>query len=70
MTISSQLEGRARAFRLDADYCSREADTCADNERKYRQLKDRERAYLIAADELMMLADQWRGGSDGSDTEA
>jgi hypothetical protein len=49
MTISSQLEGRARAF---------------------RQLKDRERAYLIAADELMMLADQWRGGSDGSDTEA
>lgn len=65
MTVSARLEGRAKAFRLDADYCSREADACADKPVEYRALRDREAAYRIAADELLILANEWR--SNGSE---
>jgi hypothetical protein len=64
-TITSRLEGRAAAFRQDADYASREADSCADNDRKHRALLDRAAAYRIAADELLILADEWRGNGEG-----
>jgi hypothetical protein len=63
-TIASQLEGRAAAFKLDAASCHSQADACSDNERKYRELINKATVYRMAADELLILADQWRG-TDG-----
>lgn len=58
------LEGRAAAFRKDAEYAARDADSCTEDTHRYHDHLRRAEAFRIAADELLTLADEIRGDSD------